>query len=196
VELQCTCDPGGNCIPACVSHFTSFAIIGEVKVLPAAFSLSELTVSPSEVEPGEAVTVVVTVTNTGGTGGDYSLILEVNGEYEESTDVAIAAGETVSVSFTLSKEQPGTYTLSVNGITASFEVTEPTPAPAPEPTPAPTTPAPTTPAPTTPAPTPPAPTNPAPTPEGKGFNWPLVGGIIGGVVIIGLFVFLFSRRRD
>jgi hypothetical protein len=87
----------------------------------------------------------------------------------------------------------------------------PTPTPAPAPTPAPTpAPAPA-PAPAlAPAPAPaqalaptptPAPT-PAPTPmptvaapEGKGFNWPLVVGIIGGLVVVGLIIFFLVRRR-
>ena len=36
-------------------------------------------------------------------------------------------------------------------------------------------------------------TSAAPTPS---FNWPLIGGIIGGVVVVGLIIFFLVRRRD
>jgi hypothetical protein len=79
----------------------------------------------------------------------------------------------------------------------------PAPAPAPAPAPSPAPPEPTPPAPTppvpTPAPTPPAPTPPAPAPTPPalpGTNWPLIGGIIGGVIVVGLIIFFLARRRD
>jgi len=151
-------------------------------------------VVPAEVEPGEAVTLTIEVANTGGMEGDYSLVLEVNGEYEESVDVTIAAGETASVSFTLSKEQPGTYTVSVNGITAGYEVTEPAPAPETEPTPAPTPP----PAEAKSPPLPPSSTTPAPpTPAPPATNWWLIGGIIAGVILVSAIAWrlkIFLRR--
>jgi len=39
-------------------------------------------------------------------------------------------------------------------------------------------------------PTPPLP----PTPSTTEFNWPLIGGIIGGVIVIGIIVYLLKRR--
>ena len=39
--------------------------------IPAKFEVSNLTVSPSEVEPGEEVTISATVTNIGDESGSY-----------------------------------------------------------------------------------------------------------------------------
>jgi hypothetical protein len=72
---------------------------------------------------------------------------------------------------------------------------EPAPAP-PEPAPAPPTPAPAppepAPAPPTPVPEEPAPEVPTPT---EGINWPIVGGIIAAIVVVGLIIFFLVRRR-
>jgi hypothetical protein len=194
VELQCVVDTVNNKITASVPHYTTFAIIGTF--IPAAFTISSLAVSPVQVAPGEMVNINLSVANTGGTEGSYTVVLNINGVKEAEKSVTVAAGSSQIVTFSVTKAEAGSYSVTVDGLSGSFIVVAPAPTtPAPT-TPAPTTPAPTTPAPTTPAPTTPAPTPPAPTPEGKGFNWPLVGGIIGGVVIIALVIFIFIRRRD
>jgi hypothetical protein len=191
VELQCVVDTANNKITASVPHYTTFTIIGTFK--PAAFAISSLVVSPVQVAPGEKVDINLSVANTGGTEGSYTVVLNINGVKEAEKSVTVAAGSIQTVTFSVTKAEAGSYSVTVDGLSGSFIVVAPAPT-----TPAPTTPAPTTPAPTTPAPTTPAPTTPAPTvtPEGKGFNWPLVGGIIGGVVIIALVIFIFIRRRD
>ncbi|HUV46243.1 MAG TPA: hypothetical protein VMW45_04165, partial [Dehalococcoidia bacterium] len=30
----------------------------------------------------------------------------------------------------------------------------------------------------------------------KGINWPVVGGVIGGVIVVGLLIFFLARRRE
>jgi hypothetical protein len=201
VELQCVVDAANNKITASVSHYTTFTVIGTLK--PAAFTLSSLVVSPVQVAPGQKVDISMTVANTGGLQGSYTVILKINDVKETEKSVTVAAGSTQTVSFSVTKANAGSYSVAVGGLSGSFTVVAPAPTtPAPT-TPAPTTPAPTTPAPTTPAPTTPVPTTPAPTPpaptptpEGKGFNWPLVGGIIGGVIVVVLIIVLVARRRD
>ena len=79
-------------------------------------------------------------------------------------------------------------------------VAVPPPPPAPEPAPSPPAPEPAPPAPAPPEPAPPEPAPPAPTPtptpEPVGPNWPLIGGIIAAVVVVGLLIyFLVIRRR-
>jgi hypothetical protein len=179
-----------------VSHFTTFAIIGTAK--PAAFTLSSLVISPVQVAPGQKVDISMTITNSGSLPGKYTVVLKINGVKEAEKSVTVTASTAQTVSFSVTKTNAGSYSVAIDGLSGSFTVVAPVPT-----TPVPTTPAPTTPVPTTPAPTTPAPTTPAPPtlppalpPKAKGFNWPLVGGIIGGVVIIGLVILLFSRRRD
>ncbi|MDO9580697.1 MAG: CARDB domain-containing protein, partial [Bacteroidales bacterium] len=91
---------------------------------PAAFSISSLTISPSEVYVGEAVTISFSVANTGGQSGSYTVTLKINGVVEATKEVTVAAGKSESVSFTTSKNVAGTYSVDVNGLTGSFIVKE------------------------------------------------------------------------
>jgi len=126
VTCDCTCDPEANCITACVCHFTTFAIIGVVPVVaplaPAAFSVSSLSIQPAEVEPAEAVTIAVSVANTGGESGSYTVVLKIDGVKEAEKTVTIAAGSSRTVSFSITKEEADSYTVTVDGLSGSFTV--------------------------------------------------------------------------
>ncbi|GAI91266.1 unnamed protein product, partial [marine sediment metagenome] len=90
VECECTVDTETHTITASVSHFTIFAIIGVPK--PAAFALSSLVISPAEVAPGEKVNISVSLANTGGLEGSYTVVLKINGLKEAEQSITIAAG--------------------------------------------------------------------------------------------------------
>ncbi|MBA7699580.1 hypothetical protein ES703_108278 [subsurface metagenome] len=125
---------------------------------PAAFSVSSLAVEPTGVKPGEAVTVSILVANTGGESGSYTVVLKIDGVKEAEETVTIAAGESQDVSFSVTREDPGNYTVDVDGLSGSFTVLLVV--------------------------------------EPPGVNWPLIGGIIGGVIVAGLLIyFLVFRRR-
>ena len=179
VDLECVIDTENNTITASVPHFTTFAIIGAVTPVeeeivpppppppaPAAFSLTGLSVTPVEVLTGEAVTITVPVANTGGTEGSYTVVLKINGVKEAEKSVTIAAGSSEMVTFSVTREEIGSYTVTVDGLSASFAVVvveevEEVPA----------------------------------VPAKPPVNWPLIGGVIGAIVIVGLVVFFQLRRR-
>ena len=128
---------------------------------PAAFSVSSLSVLPAEVEPGEAVTIAVSVANTGGESGSYTVVLKIDGVKEAEETITVAAGESQDVSFSMTREEADTYAVAVDGLSGSFTVVAPVVVPLAKP----------------------------------GINWPLIGGIIGGVIVVGLGVFFWMRRR-
>jgi len=188
VECTCTCDPGTHCVTAAVSHFTCFATIGEVKL--AAFTISSLVISPAEVAPGEKVSISISLANTGGLEGSYSVVLKINGVKEAEQRATIAAGASKTVTFVVAKEEAGSYSVTVDGMSGSFVVVTPVIAPPPPPPVIIAPPAPPPPPVPLPAPLPPAPPPPAPP------NWPLIAGIIAGAVVVGLLIyFLVVRRR-
>jgi hypothetical protein len=139
----------------------SFAVVApEAEVVPpepAAFSLSSLAVEPTGVKPGEAVTVSIVVANTGGESGSYTVVLKIDGVKEAELSSPIAAGESLDVTFSVTREDPGDYTVDVDGLSGSFTVLLPI--------------------------------------EPPGVNWALIGSIIGGVIVVGLGVFFWWRRR-
>ncbi len=166
VMLTTTVDATANTVTASVAHFTAFAILAKLPVAEAAaFSVSSLSITPSEVEVGGTVTVSVSAANTGGLAGTYKVTFKVDGAVVSTKDVTLNAGATEAVSFTTTEDTAGTYNVEVNGLVGEFTVTEAAAAPTPTPTPA------------------------AP------LNWTLIGGIIAAVVVIIILVWVFAVRR-
>jgi hypothetical protein len=93
---------------------------------PAAFSVNNLRIEPSETKAGEKVTVSAEVKNTGGSEGSYTAELKVNGVTEDSQNLTIPSGASVDVTFSVSKDTPGVYQVTLGNLTAQFAVTETT----------------------------------------------------------------------
>jgi len=166
IGLDSVVDTIGNTVTAKVGHFTPFAILGYlVPPAPAAFTVSKLFISPTEVDIGQSVTISTVVTNTGGQPGTYKVVLKINGAVEATEEVTVSAGATKKVAFTTVKGVAGSYSVDVNGLSGSFTVKKP------------------------------APPEEVPPEVKPPIKWPLIGGIITGVVIVGLGVFFWMRRR-
>ncbi len=157
-----------------VSDEYTFTTLG--KPPAAVFTASNLIISPSEVNVGEAITISVLTSNVGDAAGSYTVTLKINGVVEATKEVTLSAGTSQELTFTAVKDVAGTYAVDVDGLSGSFTVkakpAPPLPAPAPAPTPPP----------------------PAPAPLPPAVNWPVIGGIIGGVAA-GIAIFLVIRKR-
>lgn len=92
---------------------------------PATFEISDLEINPREVEPGENVYISVSVMNSGEIEGIATIPLRIEGEVEATSMMMIEEGEERKVSFTVTKENEGTYEVEVNGLSGSFKVTKP-----------------------------------------------------------------------
>ena len=98
---------------------------------PAEFKLSNLVIDPTEVEPKETVTISVVVTNVGGLEGTYTVTLKINNIVEATKDVTLVGGATETVTFTVSRDIEGTYSVEVEELTGSFTVVAPLAPPGP-----------------------------------------------------------------
>ncbi|MFC1984260.1 choice-of-anchor D domain-containing protein [Chloroflexota bacterium] len=186
IELECVVDIDNHTINAMVSHFTDFAIIAPVQQSPpttpqpepspAAFSLSRLTIQPLEVEPEEMVTISVSVTNTGGTKGSYTVVLNANDIEEQRQSISIAASGTEQVDFTVNKEDHGDYSIKIGSLKGTF--TEPAETPVEE-------------APQQPE----LPTEPSVPTEKGGINWYIIGTILGVAILLAIFIPVWIRSR-
>jgi len=179
--LEGTVDTDAKTISADISHFTQFAVLGQLPPppspppaparvpAPASFTVSDLSVTPNEVKPAEQVAISAVVTNTGGREGSYTVVLKINGVEEARKEVTLRAGKSETVTFTTTKDTEGSYTVDIDGTVGQFTVIVPPP---------------------TPTPTEALPVQP-PT------NWWLIGGIIAGcvVVVAGLLVYFFVWRK-
>jgi hypothetical protein len=184
VECPCTVDTGSNTITAEVSHFTAFTTLSSTR--PAAFTASDLTITPQEAEIGQMVTISVTVSNSGDLSDDYQVTLEINDTAIETRTVAVAGGDSQSVSFQVAKDTTGTYQVAIDGLSGSFVVGEKVSTVAP---PLASPQAVTEPA----APSAPAPPLPPPN-QAEPINLPIIGGIIGGLILLVLLIFLVIRH--
>jgi hypothetical protein len=111
-----------------ISHFSQYALIAKY-IPPAKFTLSDFKISPAEVSIGEIVVIQGVVSNSGGSSGQYKVVLKVNGDETENREITLEAGKVQSVSFTIKKDSPGDYTLDLNAQVGKFTVTAPLPLP-------------------------------------------------------------------
>jgi hypothetical protein len=87
----------------------------------AEFEVTSLTVPSEPVEATSPVAVEVQVQNVGEVEGTYMVTLQVN-EEEMMKDVWVGAGETEVVSFWVSVDRQGTYSVTVDGLADTIEV--------------------------------------------------------------------------
>lgn len=132
IELASVVDTEANIITAKISQLSDLAVFGYgVEVpSPAAFQVVSLSISPTQVESGEAVNITLLVTNTGGQPGRYLVILRINGVAEADKEIVLDGGASTEVSFTTSRKAAGSYSVDVNGLTGAFTV-KPKPVPPP-----------------------------------------------------------------
>jgi len=114
-----------NKVTVLISQTSIFAILAKIVPPPPKFKLSELAINPPQTEVGEPVTISTIVQNTGELEGSYILTLKINGEIEQSKETTLAAGGSRQVSFTVIKDDPGTYAIAVDGLTGEFIVLAP-----------------------------------------------------------------------
>jgi beta-lactamase superfamily II metal-dependent hydrolase len=106
-----------------------FRIVGW-ELPPIDIRVSNLTVSPTEVRPGETVIITADVHNVGATKATakatgLGLCLHVNGVLEECQYFDLDVGQTITISFSVKREVEGNYSVEVNGLTGTFQVVKP-----------------------------------------------------------------------
>jgi uncharacterized membrane protein len=120
VELRGKVDLVNHTIIVEINGFSSYAIIAHNR--SASFTVSDLIISPTQIEEGQSVEISVTIKNTGDLTANYSLIMHVNNSPFGKRQVLLTGGESVNIHFTVNNTIPGTNTVDVNGIAGSFIV--------------------------------------------------------------------------
>ena len=91
----------------------------------ANLQVQSASISISKVEPGTPVTVIACVANKGTGNGAANIRVYVNGQEEVSKGVVVSSGSLATVTFIVSRNEPGTYSVYVGGVSAgSFTVDE------------------------------------------------------------------------
>lgn len=99
---------------ATTTEFSTFAVAERVP----RFDVSDTTLEPAAIDPGEAATVRATVENGGGAAGERTVALTADGDPVANESVALAPNETATVALSGAFETAGEYDLAVGGVDA------------------------------------------------------------------------------
>ena len=111
-------------------QFTTIMLPAQPRVSPslprqlnqAQLSLQYLNVSPQQASANQPVTISTNVVNTGDEAGSLNVALKINGQVEQTRMVSVGAQATQPVKFTVTRSQPGTYTVDILDQNGSFNV--------------------------------------------------------------------------
>jgi hypothetical protein len=83
-----------------------------------------LNVNPTQAKANQPITIAANVVNDGSDTGSTQVTLKINGQIEQTKVVTVGGGSSRPVKFTVTKAEPGTYTVIMGSQRASFVVTE------------------------------------------------------------------------
>jgi len=86
--------------------------------------LSDLTITPEEIEPGQEVTISISIENIDDQALTYTITMQI-GEHRLLIDVELEPYESKIVTHTLTRNTVGDYDVTVDGLTGSFTVKSP-----------------------------------------------------------------------
>lgn len=109
-------------LPVILVFFLVIGLVSTVGCASAKFEVNQLTITPSKVVAGETFTVTAKISNVGDAVGVYSAVLTINGIERATKDIAIIAGGTQELVFTLEEENPGNYRIALADKTLEFDV--------------------------------------------------------------------------
>ena len=104
------------------SSWYTFMVVSLLK--QAEFNVSNLIISPDEVQRGRDVKISVEVVNIGEASGECELEMRINGIVEASKIIEISSGANKMITFEISRDAVGTYQVDVSGLKGEFTVTE------------------------------------------------------------------------
>ncbi|MBN1862080.1 MAG: hypothetical protein JW790_00330 [Dehalococcoidales bacterium] len=178
LKLESEVDPEQDLITAPIAHLTTFAILAppaEAPLITATeetiFIISDFTISPSEVSPGEEVTISALVINESQTEGAQVLTLKIDETVAATETVDLGTGAFQAVTFTVSRSEAGTYLAELQDQSGEFTVKEATTNLAPPPPP-----------------------SAAQEPPSSEINWAIMAPILVAI-FLAIFLPLWRKRR-
>lgn len=106
-----------------LNHFSVFAVLAKVKEpAPAKIEVSNLIVTPLQIQLNQEVAISINVANTGGKSSDYTLELKVDGAIKSSKHITLGAGKSQIVNFTTTGDTIGKHRVEIANLISEFEV--------------------------------------------------------------------------
>jgi hypothetical protein len=88
----------------------------------ANMSVQFVSINPQQATANQPVTISTNVVNTGDQGGNMNVALKINGQVEEARMVSVGPQASQPIKFTVTKSEPGTYSVDIGGQTGSFTI--------------------------------------------------------------------------
>jgi hypothetical protein len=110
---------------SCTETKVAYIIVRELPMEeeePPNLVAAYLLVSPEQVQPNQQVEISINIGNDGGTTGTRSIALYINGHLEDSQTVSVSPGSAKNVVFRVTKSEPGTYQVMLEGNVGQFIV--------------------------------------------------------------------------
>ena len=111
-----------------VGNLTQSLIVSKTPT-PATFTYSNLAINPQSPQLGEVVSVTVSVSNAGETGGEVSVRFLVDSVEQSIEKVQLSGGASTTVSFNWTPDNQGYHLLSVDVLSSEVRVQEGFPTP-------------------------------------------------------------------
>jgi PKD repeat protein len=108
-----------------LSYFPPETFLTKLAKTGAKFEVSNLNISPAQIQPAQQATISVNVANTGGTSGDYIVELKINGVVESTKQITLDAGASQIESFTVARDVVGKYQIDIAGLKGELVVSTP-----------------------------------------------------------------------
>jgi hypothetical protein len=90
--------------------------------LEGTLAFTHFDIAPDQVLPNQEVVVSATICNSGDEASATTLSLMVNGVAEQSQSVGVSGGACEQIAFIITRADPGTYQVAIDGMTGQFEV--------------------------------------------------------------------------
>ncbi len=127
VTFTVTKDQPGSYAITVDGQSSGFTVV-QPALKPAALSLGNLQIAPTQARPGQSITITVDARNTGDLEAQFTVPLLIDASQEATRQVTIKGGEQATVSFTVTRDAIGTYNVSIGNLSGKFAVTEAPPA--------------------------------------------------------------------
>lgn len=89
---------------------------------PARITTKYISVQPQVAQVGQPITIATNIVNEGEESGHFTVVLKVNGQVVEKRTGVLSGRSAAPVEFTVIENQPGTYSIDINGKQESFSL--------------------------------------------------------------------------
>ena len=107
------------------AYLPSSQSMGIVTCSELSFTLSDLTVIPTEVTNGKTIAVTVSLSNNGDLSGTYEVVLDIDGQTINTQNIWLEGKSSQSVIFTHLASINGQHIVTIGGLSKGFSVAPP-----------------------------------------------------------------------